>query len=155
MSDILSTILPAAETVSIFDLFSSDPVLEEDGKWFINYFGDKAPGHDVKLRAFSSKSALGVRRRLEAQCRHLVLADGTYPTEVLQKMITVQLCEAIVVDWRGALFVEDDGVTPLPCTPDNVLRLLTKSPALRNRFTGTGNDLDQFRAAVQQDAVKN
>lgn len=155
MSDLTDDFLPAPEAVSIFEIFSSNKQLEEDGKWFINYFGDRAPGHDVKLRAFSSKASLAVRRRLEAQYRHLMQADGSFPTEVLQKLVTIQLCEAVVMDWRGKLFVEQDGATPLPCTPENVMRLLANSPALRNRFAVSAGDLDQFRSETQDAAAKN
>lgn len=156
MSDAISKdddALPLQEITSIFDLFATDRVSEEDGKWFINYFGEKAEG-DIKLRGFSSKASLTVRRRLEAQFRHLLRADGTFPVDVIHKLITTQIAESIVVDWRGPIFKYRDG-TDLKCTPETVLKLLTESPRLRDRIAGTAGDMDQFRAAITADAVKN
>lgn len=147
-------VLPDAEITSIFDLFSTDRIAEEDGKWFLNYFGDRAPGNDIKLRGFNSKVSLTVRRRLEAQYRHQVKTDGTFPLDVAQKILTLQLAEAIVIDFRGPIFQDRDG-TPLKCDPATVLRLLTAMPALRNMLSGTASSTDQFRAAAQEDATKN
>jgi hypothetical protein len=146
-------ILPLNPITSIFDLFHTDRVAEEDGKWFANYFGDKAEG-DIRLRGFSSKASMTVRRRLEAQYRHLLRADGQFPIEVIHKIMTAQIAEAIVVDWRGPIFTDRQG-TALKCTPDVVLKLLTESPRLRDKIANTAGDMDAFRASNEGAAIKN
>lgn len=140
------------EDMCVFDIFETDTSAEEDGRWF-DIFGDKSKG-EIKIRSFGSKASLNVRRRLEARYRRQMKGDGTYPVEVMQKIVEEQIAHSIVVDWRGPAWRNRDG-SPLPFSPATVLALVQKAPHLRNKIASLAGDMDAFRAADQEAIVKN
>lgn len=144
---------PESGNMSVFDMFETDTAAEEEGRWFNDYFGDRAKG-DIKLRGFTSKQSITVRRRLEALYRRHMKPDGSYPQDVSQKMANQQLAEAIIVDWRGPAFRDKDGVA-LPYSMASALSLLERMPHFRNRVVASAGDLDGFRVAAQADTEKN
>lgn len=147
-------LLPAeAGDMSVFDIFETDTSDEENGRWFNNYFGDRAQG-DIKLRAFSSKASVAVRRRLEVHYRRHMQADGSYPQDVAQKMVTEQLAQAIVVDWRGKAFRSKDGQA-IPFSVDAVRQLMERMPHFRNRIVSSAAEMDNYRTAAQDTIAKN
>lgn len=147
------TAVPAVEddTPSVFDIFETDRSAEEDGKWF-DIFGDRGDG-EIKIRGFSSKTSVNCRRRLEAKYRKHMKADGSYATDVTQAMIEEQLAEAIIVDWRGRSWKTAEG--PLKFSSDAALLILKRAPHLRNKISVLAGDLDAFRTADQDAAIKN
>lgn len=150
---VADALAPEAGDMSVFDMYETDTTDEENGRWFNNYFGERAQG-DIKIRAFASKPSIAVRRRLEALYRRHMLPDGSYPQDVSQKMVTEQLSQAIIVDWRGNAFRGKDG-QPIPFSVDAAKKLLEKMPHFRNRIVQSAAEMDNFRAVAQDQIVKN
>lgn len=144
---------PVVESPSIFDLYETDSTAEEEGRWILNYFGDRAQG-DIKLRGFSSKASIACRRRLDTLFRRHARADGTYPMDIANQMANEQLAQAIIVDWRGPAFRDKAGKA-IPFSPAAALEILKKMPHLRNRIAGSAGEMDNFRVAEQAAAEKN
>lgn len=142
---------PEDDTPGVFDVFETDRNAEEEGKWF-DVFGDRGDG-EIKLRGFASKASINCRRRLEAKYRRNMKTDGNYPQEITQRMIEEQLAEAIIMDWRGKSWKTKEG--PLKFSPDAALMILKRAPHLRNKISVLAGDMDAFRTADQEAAIKN
>lgn len=138
--------------LSIYDMFETDTAAEEDGRWF-DIFGERADGW-VQLRALSSKVSLSVSRRLSAQFRRQMGADGNYPMDVQLIMLTRQMAEGVIMNWRGTAWRDKNGA-PLPYSPANALMVMTDMPHIRTKVVNLAADLDSFRHADKAAAVGN
>lgn len=138
--------------VSIFDIAETDTDAEENGRWFNDLFDD---GNDinVKLRRMTCKKSADVRRRLETQFKsHMDRKKGTYPDHIGEKMINLQMSQAIVADWSNIL--DRDG-TEIECTPENILTLCERLPAFRDLMVGYSMAMENFRIEDVEEAAGN
>lgn len=138
--------------LSIYDMFETDTSAEETGRWF-DIFGERADGW-IQLRALSSKLSLSVHRRLAAQFRRQMGADGNYPIDVQMTMLTRQLAEGVIMDWKGKAWRDKSGA-PLAYSPANALTVMTDMPHIRTKVVNLAADLDSFRHADKAAAVGN
>lgn len=142
------------EGLSIYGVFETDTSAEEEGRWF-NLAGYERPGElEIKLRGFRCKTSTNVNRRLQSLYRRHAAADGSYPIDVIQKIMQQQLADCNIVDWRGKGWRRKDG-SPLVYSRDAALQLVTDIPAFRDKCASLCSDLDAFRIAEQDAAVKN
>jgi len=155
MSD--NTDLPDDEVLSIFDICETDTAAEEEGRWFLNIYGDKT-NIDVKLRRMTSKRSLEARRRLDKGYKKHI-KNGVCPDHVLEKILIEQLAEAVLVDWKGIKVPETvDGkrvAVELPYSKEAAKMLLEKLPNFRLAIIMMSQDIDNFRIEDREDTVKN
>lgn len=136
--------------ISIYDAFQTDMDAEQEGKWFYDILGDES-GIDVKLRRFTSKASIKARQRITTLYRKFA-KKNKFSDEMQDKIITEQMAEAIVVDWKGVL--DSDG-TEIPYSKDAALLLLTKLPNLRIALMQMAIDMDNFRTEAEEAALGN
>lgn len=140
--------------LSIFDVCETDTSAEEDGRWFVNFFGPAAEG-DIRIRGFTSKAAVNLNLRLQAKYRRYRLDNGMLPEDVSEQLVIEQISESIIADWRGPVFRDKTTGAVLPFTPANARDLLKKLPHFRIMVTRAAADLDNFRKSQQADFEKN
>lgn len=104
--------------------YNTDTSLEEEGVWVD--FGD---GLKVRVRRLSSKHSRDTRRKLEKPYS-TQFRGREMPDSLQEQLLNKQLAESIVVDWEGvddpyAKNAEGKEAPSLPCTPDNVLKIMS------------------------------
>ena len=141
----------APEPLSLYDLCETDVEAEENGRWFKDIFGD---GSDinVKLRRFTSKASIDVRRRLEKQYKPKQNSRGEYSEEVGTQILCDQVAGAIIVDWEN---VRGRDRQLLPFTYANARKLLMDLRVFRETVVIMSNAMDNFRLEQSEDAEKN
>jgi len=141
-----STDAPELPKLSIFDLYATSEEDAENGKWF-----ELSPTISVKLRRFKSKKSRKVRERLEAPYKRTT-RNGELPQEVLERILTEQMAEAIIVDWKG--FTDKSG-NLLSYSKEQALALLTALPELRDDLAAMSIKLDNFRDEDKEETEGN
>lgn len=128
------------------DRYATDKTLEEEGVWVD--FGD---GIMVKIARITSKKSKELRRRLE---RPLVRKSrgGELSIDQLEYLMTEQLSQAVVQDWKG---VTDENGNELPCTPDNCRTILNKFPDFREDIATVSLEKETFRAERHEEELGN
>jgi hypothetical protein len=134
---------------NFMERYKTDRKAEEDGQWVD--FGD---GVRVKVRRLNSAKSREVRRRLEKPYVNQFRGGREYPESLQEELMNKQLSEGIVVDWEG---VPDpaDVSKPLPCTPDNVLRVINLFPDFREEIVTASLERATFQLEVQKEAEGN
>lgn len=99
--------------------YKTNTSMEEDGVWV-----DMGDGIKVKVRRLNSKHSQETRRKLEKPYA------GQYrtrdmPASLQEELMVKQLAQSIIVDWEGVEDPQDDSKT-LPCTPENVMLIMTQ-----------------------------
>ena len=142
------------KTVSIFGLYEVDTDLQETGKWFKDVMAD-GKGVDLKLRRVSSKYASRIRIELDKQYADHLDKNGQYTNEdIAIDVLCKHLGTGVVADWRGPMFVNEDG-SPMPYSADVAVVLMTRIPDLRARILQLSMDLENFRLHAQKATEKN
>lgn len=139
---------------TVFDIFETDQVAEEQGSWIQGLFGDLADG-EVLARGFTSNKSKEVRRKLETAYKKFLKPDGTYPDNIAEQMVIEQLVQALVINWRGSAFTDPKTKQAIPYSPENTRLLVTKLPHFRQRLVAKIGMYDSFRITTQADAEKN
>lgn len=119
---------------------------EEDGVWVkLREFADDTPPIMVCVRSMNSKRARHVlTAQLRAQ-RAKLTAQNFITTPEQDDANEIELCvKALVADWKG---IEENGV-PLPCTAENIERLMTVLPAFRRDVVLAARMDETFRASA-------
>lgn len=133
-----------------FERYNTDRNLEEEGVWV-----DYGDGVMVKLRRLNSKHSREVRRKLEkpytAQFRAREMPDS-----LQEQLLNKQLSESIVVDWKGVPN-PDKPEEELPCTPDNVLKMVSNEQFkdFREDILTAAMSQTAFEKETRKDAEKN
>jgi hypothetical protein len=151
---------------SLFELFGNDPASELDGEWFeikgtVTVLLARAGGRNTAYEAMLNRllrprrqqlksSDLPVQelRNIQAKCfaRTVVkgwktLIDGTWQTGLPS------------YEMREGRPVIKDGT--MPCTPENVERLLLDLPDLHEVLIELASEGDNFREHVLEEELKN
>ncbi len=132
------------------DRYATDTSLEEEGVWV-----DYGDGLEIKVRRLNSKHSRETRRKLEkpytAQFR-----NRDMPEQLQEDLLNKQVSESIVVDWRGVPDPADEKKM-LPCTPENVLKMVS-DPAFkdfRDDILTAALARETFAKEARADAEKN
>lgn len=128
---------------SFIERYKTDKNLEENGTWV-----DYGDGLQVQIRRLNSAKSREVRRRLEKPYTKGFRGQDM-PESLQEELLNRQLAEAIVVDWKGVPDPEDPKKM-LPCTPENVLRMVTEFPDFRDDIMAASME----RATYQQEQLK-
>lgn len=128
--------------------YSTDKTAEEDGQWVD--FGD---GIEVKLRRLNSVKSRDTRRKLEKPYAKQ-FRNQDMPDSVSEMILNNQLAKAIVVDWKGIPDPEDES-KPLPCTEENVLKIVQDYPDFREEILQASMERATFQKEELAAAEKN
>jgi hypothetical protein len=107
------------------------PILDESGEPMLA--ADESPV-TVTVVGIESKR---IRKVEDKQTRRVWRTGATDPDPDLLRKNRVELAAAAVIDWHG---FEDDNDQPVPCTPENVVAVLSSS----------GHVLKQVEAGVRR-----
>jgi hypothetical protein len=140
----------AERPVSIFDICETDAKAEEDGKWFKDVFADGS-NIDVKLRSITSQISLACRRRLDKTFRRH-MKNGDYPPEIMKQIMTEQIAEGVLVDWKGIF--DRDG-NEIVYSKEAAKMLLSRLHHFRDRLAVLSNSLESFKVEEREDGAKN
>lgn len=124
--------------------FAIDSDKEEGGAW--TDFGD---GIRVKIRRIKSKKSLDVRKELEKPYA-ADIRRGPLANDAAEGILNKQIAQAIVADWEGVQL--EEGVD-LPCTPANVMTVITALTEFRDAILAVSIDADSYRKQFLEDAV--
>ena len=140
-----------AKVPSVFDQFSEvDEVAEEEGAWTTSI----GQGMEIKIRAFTSRVVMEAYNRYMNIAQKQVDKSGDVPADVAKDMASRVVAEAMVVDWKGPAFVDEDGKT-LEYSKEAVYFFAKKSKAFRMAVYNFSMADDSFQKEVEADAVKN
>jgi preprotein translocase subunit SecD len=133
---------------SFLERYATNKNLEEDGVWV-----DYADGLKVKLRRMNSVKSRETRRRLEKPYTKGFRGQDM-PESLQEELLNKQLSEAIVVEWEGVPD-PDNPEKMLPCTPENVFRMVTQFPDFRDDLLSASMERATFQAEQLKEAEKN
>ena len=119
---------------------------EEEGIWV-----DMGGGVQVKVTRITSQKSREVRRRLEKPLMRKTRGDDL-PLETLEYLLTEQLAQAVIVDWRG---VTDENGNDLPCTLEHRREILTKFPDFREDVATAAMSRVTFQEEAQEEEMGN
>lgn len=128
--------------------YTTDKSAEEDGQWV-----DYGDGLEVKLRRLNSVKSREVRRKLEKPYAKQFRGQDM-PDSISEMILNNQLAKAIVVDWKGVPNPED-AEKPLPCTEENVLRMVQDYPDFREDILAAAMERATFQKEELAAAEKN
>lgn len=128
---------------SFLERYRTDKSLEEDGTWV-----DYSDGLMVCVRRLNSAKSKEVRRKLEKPYSKAFRGQDM-PESLQEELLNKQLAEAIVVDWKGVPN-PDKPEEMLPCTRENVLRMVTDFPDFRDDILAAAME----RATFQKEEIK-
>lgn len=129
-------------------LFKTDQTLEAQGAVITI-----ADGITVTVR---SENSAKVRNWNSARWRkdRGLYAGGAVPGADYEDKVQIDKCvDVLVLAWDGV--TEDDEVTPLACTPDNVRTAVTDAPAFRRAILAGAAEIENFRLAEVAAVIKN
>lgn len=133
---------------TFLERYQTNKHLEEDGVWV-----DYADGLEVKIRRMNSTKSREIRRKLEKPYTKGFRGQDM-PDSLQEELLNKQLAEAIVVDWKGVPDPKD--VTKmLPCTPENVLMMVTEYPDFRDDILAASMERATFQIEERKAAEKN
>lgn len=133
---------------SFLERYQTDRELEDGGVW-VDY-GDELM---VCVRRINSAKSREVRRKLEKPYAR-AFRNQDMPESLSEELLNKQVAEAIVVDWKGVPD-PDDNTKMLPCTPENVLRMVKEFPDFRDDILTASMERATFQKAELEDAEGN
>lgn len=100
------------------------------------------------LRVLNGKKLEALRKK------HLkkVQKRGVITEELDAEAYDREMWDYCIHDWKG---IEDADGTPIPCTAENKLKLMSESPEFCKLVSGLLNDLEAIKAKRDEDAEKN
>jgi len=136
--------------MKFLDRYKTDKSLEDDGV-FVDY-GD---GLMVKVRRLNSTKSKEVRRKLEKPFSKQFRGQDI-PDSIQEKLLNQQMAKAIVVDWEGVPDPDDEtGEKMLPCTEENILRMVEDFPDFRDDILAASMERATFQAEDLKAVAKN
>lgn len=145
---IYSTEKKDTEMASFLDRYKTDKNLEENGVWV-----DYSDGVRVQLRRLNSAKSRETRRRLEKPYTKGFRGQDM-PESLQEELLNKQLAEAIVMDWEGVPDPENPSQM-LPCTPENVLKVVIAFPDFRDDIIAASMERATFQQEQLKEAEKN
>jgi hypothetical protein len=133
---------------SFLERYSTDKKLEETGTWV-----DYGDGVRVQIRRMNSLKSREVRRKLEKPYTKGFRGQDL-PDTLQEELLNKQVAEAIVVDWKGVPN-PDNPKELLPCTPENVLKVVTAFPDFRDDIVAASMERATFQHEELKEAEKN
>lgn len=133
---------------SFLERYKTDKNLEESGVWV-----DYGDGIEVCVRRMNSAKSRETRRRLEKPYTKGFRGQDM-PESLQEELMNKQLAEAIVVDWKGIPDPENEGKM-LPCTPENVLKMVSTFPDFRDDIMAASMERATFQQEQLKEAEKN
>lgn len=127
--------------------FETDENAEEAGVWY-----EIVPGNSFKLRRFNSKHAIATRERLMKPYANLTRNGKELPEHIQDEVVTKQMVESIIVDWKG---IKDREGNDLEFTPANVMMVLKGLPHLRAELISFVLKIENYRSENVEQAEKN
>lgn len=134
--------------MSFLDRYKTDPNLEENGVWVP--FGD---GVEFLLARFTSKKSKAVRRELEKPYLRQIRSDSLSP-EIQDEITIKQMAEAIVLGWKGVPDPDNES-KELKFSKENVVKLLTRFPDLKDDLAQAALERSTFKAIDMEEAKGN
>jgi hypothetical protein len=132
----------AKKPKTAFDEYETSTEAEEDGAWV-----EFRAGVKVKIRSENSSEVREYLTKLTKTQRNILKANGWVLPPKLQDRNDVLACKnAIVTDWEG---VTDREGNPVPYSPDNVERILTALPRLREEILFIAKTDETYKAAKE------
>lgn len=128
---------------NFMDRYSTDKDAEEQGQWI-----DYGDGLKVKLRRLNCTKSREVRRKLEKPYAKQ-FRNTEMPESILEMLLNNQLAKAVVVDWEGVPNPNKPS-EQLPCTEENVLRMIQDFPDFRDDILTASME----RATFQKEDTK-
>jgi len=133
--------------MNIDEIFAIDKDASEDGKWF-----DLGPNASIKMRSLKSEKSRAVRVRLELPYKSLTRSGRDIPNEAAEEILTRQMTEAVIIDWKG--LSNNEG--PLGAyTPDAGYNLLTKNTEFRDQLAQMVFDTEAFKPEDREQSFEN
>ena len=128
--------------------FRTNPKLAEEGVWV-----DFGGGIRVKIARFSSKKSMGARRRLEKPYRGVSARTGNLPPDLAEKITIEQMAEAIVLDWEGVSYREQEN---FPYSVENALTILSdpEYADFKDQCASVSLDAEPFRDPENEEAAR-
>lgn len=117
--------------MSVWSSYGTDKSLENEGRWVNFRLDEEGSGEPIQIKVRSSRTvrADAIRSRYFAKHRHVINASQTIPPDIMEGA-NIEMCKRwIVADWRNVK--EDDG-TDIPCTPEQIERVMTALRGLRD-----------------------
>lgn len=146
-----------------FNRYHTSKAAEETGTWIP--LGDDM---HVKARRWTSTHAKETRLRLEAPYKALKKVGAELSTEDNEEILTLQMAESLIVDWKGVTlpisFAEEagistvnavDGVVDVPFTPENAKKVFAILPDFKFELSRVLFDRDTFKVHVTEVDAKN
>lgn len=133
---------------SFLERYKTDKNLEESGVWV-----DYGDGIEVQIRRLNSAKSRETRRRLEKPYTKGFRGQDM-PESLQEELLNKQVAEAIVVDWKGVPDPDNEG-KELPCTPENVLKMVQRFPDFRDDIMAASMERATFQQEELKEAEKN
>ena len=133
---------------SFLERYKTNKDLEEGGVWV-----DYSDGLQVCVRRMNSLKSRETRRRLEKPYTKGFRGQDM-PETLQEELLNKQLAEAIVVDWKGVPD-PDNPDKMLPCTPENVLKVVQAFPDFRDDILSASMERATFQAEELKAAEGN
>lgn len=129
--------------------FKTDATLEEQGATI-----EVADGITVQVRAMSSKKVRTWQNVRWRKDRGLYMNGNSPGVDYADKVDVDKCVDVLVLGWTGVREEETDTVD-LPCTPENVRRVMTAYPMFRSAVIAGASEVENFRAAEVAAVAKN
>ena len=126
--------------------FKTDESKEEQGVWI-----DFGEGIRVRVRRIRSRFSQAVRLELEKPHSESI-RRGPLPNDVAEDLMMKQIAKALISEWEG---VTDEDGNVLECTYENKLAIIKELPELRDEILQVSMDRDSYKAAKNEESLKN
>jgi len=126
-------------------MFGTDKSKEIEGTW--NDIGENVrvkvarignPEYQKEFQKISKPHQRAIRR-------------GSLNNEVAEKLLIRVMAKTILLDWEG---LQEDGAD-VPYSYENAVRILTEYRDLRDYVSDIANEMEAFRAELDEEAEKN
>jgi hypothetical protein len=136
---------------SIKSLFGTDKAAAVEGVWM-----DFGPIR-VRVARADKETNPNYRRAMDKLSRpirrQIQLGAVAAGDEAYNKLVREAFAEAVITAWEGV--TEEDGVTEMPCTRENVLRMFEESPDFFRRVDDFATSREPYRVLDQEADAKN
>lgn len=133
--------------LNIFDMFSTNKGLEEEGQW-IELDADVA----IKIRAMGSKAVSECREALVKPYAMLIRAGQKIPDDKNEEIGFRVIAEAVIADWRGITNAE--GVV-VPYSADEAFAIVKALPNFAGFVAGFSAEAQNYKDKLHGDSAKN
>lgn len=119
----------------------------EDGVWT-----SFSPGFEVKIaRLHNPKFRARLRKLQEPHKRQI--RKGKLDAELADRLMMQAMAETVLLGWRGLL--QDDGVTPIPYSAEQALKMFQSSYDFYLEILEMSQDQNIMAEEEKEDSIKN